>query len=144
MCKEFYLFLLNEFPREVQRDLPGPWISITPTLHKVIGHSWEVMERNDGYGLGILDESGMESCNKVLRNIRTKLSRKCSQDANLKDILNRLWVMSDPGVDAERHTVKPFCRSCDEKGHSTRYCYKNRVSTNLDDEDKLFNLLTSN
>ena len=126
-CTEFNLFLLDEFPREVQKTLPGPWISVTPTLHKVVGHSWEVIERNDGFGLGILDESGMESCNKIVRSIRTKLSRKCSQDANLKDIINRLWVMSDPGVNAERCKAKPFCRLCDEKGHSTRYCWKKEL-----------------
>ena len=131
MCTEFYMFLLEEFPREVRKELPGPWISITPTLHKVIAHSWEVIERNDGYGLGTLDEAGMEACNKVLRNIRIKLSRKCSQDDNLQDIINRMWVTSDPVVNVERSKVKPFCRLCAERGHSTRYCCKKRLGNFL-------------
>ena len=99
--------MLEAFPREVYKELPGPWISITPTLHKVIGHSSEVIERNDGYGLGTLHEAGMESCNKVLRNIRITLSRKCSQDANLGDVINRMWMTSDPLVNAGRskHSV---------------------------------------
>ena len=71
-------------------------------------------------GLGTLDEGGMESCNKVLCNIRIRLSRKCSQHANLEDVINRMWVTSDPIVNAERCKVKPFCRLCAEKGHSPR------------------------
>ena len=143
MCTEFYIFLLEEFSREVHKELQGPWISITPTLHKVIGHSWELIERNEGYGLGRLDESGMESCNKVLRSIRIKLSRKCSQAANLQDIINRMWITSDPVVNVERSKVKPFCRLCSERGHSTRYCSKDNFEHVLNDEDALFNMLTT-
>ena len=54
------------------------WIRITPTVHKVLAHSWELIAHNDGVGLGALDESGLKGCNKILRNIRTNFSRKTS------------------------------------------------------------------
>ena len=63
-CNEFNLFLLDNFP----------WMSITPSLHKVLAHSWELIEMNDGCGLGIFDESGIGGCNKILRHIRTQQS----------------------------------------------------------------------
>ena len=52
-CTELYLFLPKKFPRIRNCHIRGPWISITPTLHKVFAHSWEL---NDGEGLGCLDE----------------------------------------------------------------------------------------
>ena len=68
-------FLLT---RVVNRHLPGPWISITPAVHKLLAHSWKLMQNNDNRGLGSLDESGIEGCNKILRSIRINLSRKVS------------------------------------------------------------------
>ena len=38
-------------------------------------------------------------------NIRIRLSRKCSQDANLEDVINRMRVTSDPIVNAEHSKV---------------------------------------
>ena len=111
-CIDTNVFLLTKFPRVIYEELPGPWISITPTVHKVLAHSWELIQHNDGHGLGILDESGLEACNKILRSIRKTLSRKTDQDANLADTLNRLWLASDPVVNAERLKAKPFCKVC--------------------------------
>ena len=63
-CKNTYMHLIDTLP----------WVSITPTLHKLLGHSWELISLNEGVGLKRLDESGMEGCNKMLRTIRTKHS----------------------------------------------------------------------
>lgn len=43
-------------------------------------------------GLGSLDESGLEGCNKLIRRFRTTLARKRSQADNLLDVFSRLWV----------------------------------------------------
>ena len=77
-CTELYLILIKEFPRQIDRHLPGPWISITPSVHKLLAHSWELIQNNENHGLSSLDESGLEGCNKILRSIRTNLSRKVS------------------------------------------------------------------
>ena len=144
-CIKTNLFLLREFPRVVRKNLPGPWISITPTVHKVLTHSWELILHNNSFGLANLDESGLEGNNKILRSIRQNLSRKSLQDANLNDTLNRLWLGSDPVVNVERLKGKPFCKHCNERGHSTRYCsHKNVELTVLDEDDTLFKSLCIN
>ena len=146
LCTELYVFLLEQFPRVHHQHLTGPWISITPTLHKVLGHSWELIELNDSEGLGSLDESGLEGCNKILRKIRTNLLRKNSQPSNLVDTQGRMWTTSDPIVNDERKKAKPYCNHCVIRGHSTRYCKEkcgNDDNTTGDSvDDQLFNPMT--
>ena len=77
-CTELYKLLIEDFPRVTFKHLPGPWISITPSLHKLLAHSWELILTNEEYGLGSLDESGLEGNNKISQGIRTRLSRKNS------------------------------------------------------------------
>lgn len=84
-------------------------------------------------GLGSLDESGLEGCNKLIRRFRTTLARKRSQADNLLDVFSRLWVNSDPLINLERQKVLPYCKSCNVKGHSTRYC-KLRGSQSADND----------
>ena len=115
-------------------------MSITPSLHKVFAHSWELIEKNDSHGLGISDESGMERCNKILRRIRTQESRKISQFSNLQDTLNRMWMSSDPKINKERVKAMPYCTFCKESGHSIRYCSKIRkIVTVQAEEETLLN-----
>lgn len=140
-CIETNVFLLTQFPRVIHKNLPGPWISITPSVHKVLAHSWELIQFNDGHGLGNLDESGLEACNKILRSIRKTLSRKISQDANLTDTLHRLWLASDPVVNAERVKSKSFCKICQVRGHHTRYCPEKIYFSVEKEEDALFTSL---
>ena len=78
------LYLINNFPGVAHKHRPGPWISITPSVHKLLAHSWELIQNNDCHGLGTLDEAGLEGCNKILRSIRINLARKLSQSLNLK------------------------------------------------------------
>ena len=138
-CSDLYLFLLDSFPRVSQVHLPGPWISITPALHKVLAHSWELIELNDGFGLGALDESGLEGCNKILRKVRNRISRKTSQEANLSDTLIRMWVGSDPIINIERMKAQSYCKNCKSLGHSTRYCTSvHTISDVQAEDDQLF------
>ena len=141
-CTELYLFLLQSFPRVKNKHLKGPWISITPSLHKLLGHSWELIELNGDHGLRSLDESGLEGNNKILRSLRTKLARKTSQSANLVDCLQRMWLGSDPRVNCVRLKAKPYCKYCAEKGHSSRYCkVKRPILGPSSSDDTLFESL---
>ena len=142
LCTELYAFLIRSFPRVTKQHLPGPWISITPSLHKLLAHSWELIELNGERGLRNLDESGLEGNNKILREIRTKLGRKTSQIANLIDSLRRMWLGSDPQVNDIRLKTKPFCKHCKELGHSSRYCkIKNPLFGPSSSDDALFESL---
>ena len=123
-CTKLYLILINNFPRVAHKHRPGPWISITPSVHKLLAHSWELIQNNDCHGLGTLDEAGLEGCNKILRSIRINLARKLSQSLNLIDTINRMWVSSDPVINNERLKTLPYCTLCDETGHNIRYCMK--------------------
>ena len=65
LCKDTYLLILDSFP------------SITPTLHKILAHSGELIrESNAGFGLKDFSEEGTESCNKLIRKISGKFSKE--------------------------------------------------------------------
>jgi len=66
------------------------------TVHSLIFHSCELIQRNHGVALGKLSEKALESCNKDIRNFRELLSRKCGHIMNLTDVFNRLFIRSDP------------------------------------------------
>ena len=144
-CTQLYLHLIDSFPRQrrSEKNLAGPWISITPTLHKLLAHSWELIELNNSEGLKRLDESGMEGCNKILRRIRMNLSRKTSQNESNVDSLRRIWIGSDPVLQQQRMRALPFCKHCEVHGHGTRYCkLQNLVMNAAAYEDYLFGSLT--
>ena len=142
-CLDLYVYLLEKFPRVVHRQLPGSWISITPTVHKMLAHSWELIESNDRKGLGVLDESGLEGCNKILRNVRTSKARKLSQNVNLVDTLRRMWLSSDPIVNSERNRVKPVCSTCSNVGHTSRSCTSLRATAPSEDDALFLSFIVS-
>ena len=80
------------------------WVYLTPTVHGLLEHGPELIDANNGEGLGAFTESALECNNKILRLIRISQSRKCSQMDNLNDCINRLWVRSDIHV---RNAVPP-------------------------------------
>ena len=69
LCKSMYLLILESFP----------WANITPTLHKLLDHSEELLrETNFGYGFKCFSEEGSEACNNLIRKYREHLARKTS------------------------------------------------------------------
>ena len=44
-----------------------PWVVISPSIHRILAHSWEVMQLNGGYGLGRISEEGQEAFNKCIQ-----------------------------------------------------------------------------
>ena len=83
-CTELYTLLITELS----------FVSITPTLHKLLAHSGEIIELNGCRGLKSLSEEGVEKCQKKIREVRQNLSRKCGQKENTSDCLKRLWIGS--------------------------------------------------
>ena len=92
------------------------------SLSALISHSWELIEMNGCRGLKCLDESWLEANNKVLWSISTKLARKTCQSDNLEDVINRLWLGSDPKVNNIRLQSQAYCKVCNEYGYSAHYC----------------------
>ena len=52
-----------------------PWAAVSPSIHRILAHSWEVVELNNGFGLGDLSEEGLEAFNKHIRERRCHGSR---------------------------------------------------------------------
>ena len=47
-----------------------PWCVVSPSVHRILAHSWEVIQGNNGCGLGSLSEEGLEALNKYIRSMR--------------------------------------------------------------------------
>ena len=86
--QQVYLLLVRRFP----------WVAISPSVHRILAHSWEVMQLNDCYGLGGQSEEGLEALNKHIRSIRSKGARKDSTIHNFTDVYNHLWDRSRPTI----------------------------------------------
>ncbi len=88
LCTSVYLKICKSFP----------WAIVSPSLHRVLAHSWERIELNDAKGLGSESEEGSEAQNKYIRFLRVHGSRKTSTEDNFKDTWNHLWRRSSPMV----------------------------------------------
>ena len=84
-----------------------PWVKVSPSVHRILAHSWEVILFNDGFGLGGESEEGLEALNKYIRDMREHGSRKDSTENNFTDTFNHLWDRSRPTiVEMEREVKK--------------------------------------
>ena len=59
LCVETYDLIINCFENSNSK-----WINVSPTLHMMLAHSWEIIEMNNNKGLGEYSESGLEHNNK--------------------------------------------------------------------------------
>ena len=89
-CINTYTLIFSSFNNSTK------WINISPTLHSLLAHGWEIVSNHDDRGMGEFTESGLENSNKFLRFYRGSLARKTTQSSNLEDCLSRLWQRSDP------------------------------------------------
>ena len=131
LCQDTNLCILKSFP----------WASVTPTLHKLLAHSEELIrEFNSGFGLKALSEEGTESCIKLLRKYRETLARKDSFETNLMDIFVRLASQSDPVSVCYRRVLT--CERCGQSGHSVRSKCCRSDNQDVSNIDNLFSYLT--
>lgn len=84
LTQEAYMALVNGFP----------WAVVSPSVHRILAHSWEVIELNGGFGLGDMSEEGLEALNKLIRQMRATGARKDSTPNNFRDTYNHLWDRS--------------------------------------------------
>ena len=111
LCTETYLLLRRKFSA----------VPVPETAHMVLGHSFQLIDLNDGYGLGQMSEQGLEGLNKLVRRFSERFARQKSLDANIADVIHRLQVLSNPSLMAFKR--KPFCRRCEVQGeHWTVSC----------------------
>lgn len=78
------------------------WYYMSSTVHKLLIHGADIIEKNDIVPIGALSEEASESRNKDFRKFREHHSRKRSRQDSNQDILNMLLVSSDPFISAQR------------------------------------------
>ena len=83
-----------------------PWIVISPSVHRILAHSWEVILHNDCCGLGNQSEEGLESLNHYIRDMRSGGARKDSTLHNFTDTYNHLWDRSRPVIVQMERIIK--------------------------------------
>ena len=94
---EVYLRIVKRFP----------WAVVSPSIHRILAHAHEVIDLNEGFGLGDESEEGLEALNKQIRRMREHGSRKDSTRNNFQDTFHHLWDRSRPTiVEMERKIIK--------------------------------------
>lgn len=78
-----------------------PWLPMTPTVHKVIVHSKQIMQ-NTALPVGYFGEDAAESRNKIYKSDRLHHARKTSRIDNLFDVFHRALDTSDPLISSLR------------------------------------------
>lgn len=76
------------------------WYYLSPTVHKVLAHSRQIMAilpLSPGY----FSEEGAEAHNKYYKTYRLRFAQKSSREANLRDVINRAMDKSDPKLFAK-------------------------------------------
>ena len=97
LTQEVYMAIVENFP----------WAVVSPSVHRILAHSWEVMELNNGFGLGDLSEEGLEALNKMIRSRREHGARKTSTEDNMRDCYNHLWDRSRPTIVSMEREIQP-------------------------------------
>jgi hypothetical protein len=88
LCTDIQLKIVTHFP----------WAKISPSIHRVLAHSPELIELNEGLGLGSKSEEGLEALNKNIRHLRVHGARKTSISDNFQDVFIHMWRRSSPVV----------------------------------------------
>ena len=94
-------------------------------LHKIIEHTQELIQNPSGPGtVGGLSGEGNEGGNKVFRQFRRDLSRKCGTKTSLVDVLKMHWLYSSPTLIniAKVSLSQRSCSWCHSAGHDIRTC----------------------
>ena len=82
-----------------------PWYNQTPTIHKLLDHSLQVIQRFP-LPIGMFTEEALEARNEVVRRYRQRHTRKTSRRAKNIDIMSMLLVSSDPLIEPFRKQVQ--------------------------------------
>lgn len=110
------------------------WYHMPTTMHKILIHG-HVIIKQSVLPIGKMCEEAQEALNKDIRRIRSNNSRKISRTATNIDILNALFVASDPKISSHREKEKVKVRS--DIPNSVYEMLKERESYDTETEDEL-------
>ena len=97
ICDELVPFdVTNEEELQVNDRLER--MANAASVHRIMCHSWEVIQMNDSFGLGDVSEEGLELLNKNIRQMKEHGARKVTTEDNFRDCYNHLWDRSRPTI----------------------------------------------
>ena len=85
-----------------------PWVRITPSVHQMLAHNWELFEITEGGPIAVWSESAIEAWNKHVRNFRSGAGCRARQNSvknNINDTFVRMLITSAPAVAKVRDTT---------------------------------------
>ena len=111
-----------------------PWAMISPSVHQMCAHSWELFVLTGGTPIAKYSEQSGESWNKFIRAYKSgtsSKSRQMSVQLNTHDIFCRLMIRTHPLIATKKRMLS--CSRCQRFGHTVRGC-KAGVETVLSEE----------
>ena len=91
---DLYKRLSTKVNLRIVKDFP--WAQIKESIHELMAHAGQLIEENDGYGLGNHAEHGIERSQAELKGWRLRGSRKTNFYDNMKDSLHHMTQASSP------------------------------------------------
>ena len=76
-----------------------PWAVITPMVHAMAAHAWELFEITEGLPIAVFSEKAIEAWNKYVRAYISGpacRARQVSIKANTEDVFKRCFAISGP------------------------------------------------
>ena len=100
-----------------------PWAMLSPTVHTMCAHYWELFQINDCSPIAEYSEQSSEHWNKHIRNIKSGAgcrARQTSIQVNTHDIFVRISICSHPFIALKKRIFK--CSKCSFFGHTAMSC----------------------
>ena len=100
-----------------------PWAMISPSVHQMCAHSWELFVLTNGAPIAVYSEQAGESWNKHIRSFKSGSAARARQTSimlNTQDIFQRMMIKSHPAVASKKRNV--YCKRCNRIGHTVRSC----------------------
>ena len=113
------------------------WIMITPSIHQLCAHTWQLFDMNRGKAITRWSENPLESWNKSIRSFQSGPAARARQNSmrnNLHDIFRGMLIRSHPYIAAKY--PRSTCSICGEIGHTARSS-RHKVSTVPSQEDAI-------
>ena len=112
-----------------------PWAYMSPSVHQMAAHAWELFEINNGKSISMWSECPVEAWNKHIRAFKSGpacRTRQMSIKYAIQDTFTRMLIMTHPNIAGSKRVL--FCSKCQEVGHTARKC--NKKSQNVPTEER--------
>ena len=115
-----------------------PFAIISPSVHQMAAHSWELFRMNYGLPISMWSESPIEAWNKFIRAFKSGpacRARQHSIQVNILDTFTRMLVSTHPKIAAQKRLL--VCSICKETGHTARKCINNLQQVYTEEEQDI-------